>query len=112
MIRTAKVFTLRFYSQRPQRVALGCAHGPSLLETFAAENRATLRGTEGNGGFLAALRTTGFGFRAHRTTAPGRFRALGLAGLAALGLVFESLVGEEHLFAAGKYKLGATLRAL
>jgi hypothetical protein len=40
------------------------------------------------------------------------FGALGFARLATFRLVLESLVGKEHLFASGKDKLGATLRAL
>ncbi|MGB6546124.1 MAG: hypothetical protein WBE97_10935 [Candidatus Acidiferrales bacterium] len=38
--------------------------------------------------------------------------ALGLAVLAPLGLVFETLVGEKHLFAGGENKLGTALAAL
>ena len=40
------------------------------------------------------------------------FGSLCLAGFAPLRLVLKSLVGEKHLFAGGKYKLGATLRTL
>jgi hypothetical protein len=38
--------------------------------------------------------------------------ALRLASLAPLGLVFESLVGEKHLFAGGEDKLSTAFRAL
>ena len=93
----------------------GGTHGAALLEAFAAENRPALRGTEGYRGFLAALRTIGLGFGAHRSITPSAsatFGALGFASLAALGLVLEALVRKKHLFARSKNKLGATLRAL
>jgi hypothetical protein len=83
--------------------------GAALLKAFAAEDGAALRGAERNGGFLAALRTTGLSFRAHRRgSATAAFRALGFAGFTAFRFVFKTLIGEKHLFAAGKYKLGAT----
>ena len=88
---------------------LGCANGTTLLKTFAAKYRPTLRGTEGDGSLLATLRTIGFGFRTHgrgSTTAP--FRALGFTAFTAFRFVLKTLVGEKHLFAAGKNKLGAT----
>jgi hypothetical protein len=94
---------------------LGGAHGAALLETFAAEDRAALGGPERNGGFLAALRARGFGFRADRRSAcasSNALGALGFAGFAALGLVLEAFIGEEHLFAGGENELGATLRTL
>src|SRR5258708_1983069 len=90
------------------------AHGSPLLKTFPAEHRTSLRPPKRNGGFLPALRTTGLGLRTHRAAvgaAARRLRALGLAGLAAFGLVLKALIGEKHLFAGRKYKLGATLRA-
>src|SRR5579864_9442089 len=94
----------------------GSAHSTPLLETFAAEYGATLRGTEGHRRFFAALRTVGLGFGAHRgiaaSPAASAFGALGFASLTALGLVLEALVREKHLFARGKNKLGATLRTL
>src|SRR5258708_26635486 len=101
----------------PKRIArsscLRRAYCPPLLEAFPAEYRAALRRPERHGGLFPALRTTGLGFRAHRAAIASRvFRALGFAGLTPLGLVLEALVGEEHLFATGKNKLGATLRAL
>src|SRR5260221_2175556 len=101
----------------PQKIArsscLRRAHCPPLLKTFPAEYRAALRRPERHGGLFPALRTTGLGFRAHRAAIASRvFRALGFASLAPLGLILEALVGEEHLFATGKNKLGATLRAL
>jgi len=99
--------------RRPDRVDLRRAHGSSLLETFAAKHRASLRRAKRDGGFLSALRTTGLGLRTHRAAvraAARRLRALGLAGLTALGLVLKTLISEKHLFAGRKYKLGATLR--
>src|SRR6266478_4861110 len=44
---------------------LCCAHRPALLEAFPAEDRSPLCGTKGNSGFLPALRTVCFRFRAH-----------------------------------------------
>jgi len=57
-------------------------------------------GPKGHRGFLAALGAIGFGFGTHRrvaaaSTAAAPFRALGLASLAALGLVLEALVREN-----------------
>jgi hypothetical protein len=43
------------------------------------------------------------------TAALGPFR---FAGFAALGFVFESLVGEKHLFAGRKNEFSTTLRTL
>src|SRR6266568_867895 len=53
LLLTFKMLTSSFYLRR--------AHGPPLLEAFPAKNRAPLRGTEGNGGFLPALRAIGLG---------------------------------------------------
>src|SRR5271165_1199268 len=104
---------------RPTKAAKRCvsllgAHSAALLETFAAKDGPALRGAEGHGGFLAALRTAGLGFRAYGrgSAASATFGALGLAGLAALGLILKTFIGEEHLLSAGKDKLGATLRTL
>src|SRR6266850_1661088 len=46
------------------------------------------------------------------SSATAAFGPLRFTGLASLGLVLEALVGEEHLFAAGEYKLRTALRAL
>jgi hypothetical protein len=85
-----------------------------LLEALAAKDRASLRGPEGNSGFLPALRARGLSFRAHLRGAPtsSAFGSFGLAALAPLGLVLESLVGEKHLFAGCKNKLSAALSTL
>ena len=92
----------------------GSAESPPLLEALAAKDGTTLRGAEWDSGFLSALRAGSLGFRAHlrATTASAAFCALGLAGLASLRLVFEALIGEEHLFAGSKNKFSAALRAL
>jgi hypothetical protein len=87
-----------------------------LLEALPAKDRPALRRTERHRSLFPALRTIRFRFGAHRgiasSSAATTFRALGLAGLAALGLVLEALIREKHLFARSKYKLGATLRTL
>src|SRR5258708_16154630 len=97
----------------PEPTALRRGPRAPLLKAFPAEERAGLCRPGRHGGLFPALRTTGLGFRAHRAAIASRvFCALGFAGLAPLGLVLKALVGEEHLFATGKNKLGATLRAL
>jgi hypothetical protein len=63
------------------------------------------------------LRASGFRFRSHRSvsaTAASRtaFSALCFAAFATFGLVLKALVGEKHLLAGSKYKLGAALRTL
>jgi hypothetical protein len=68
-----------------------------------------------NSGFFPALRTSGLGFRSHLgspASASATFGTLRLAGLATLRFVFETLVGEKHLFAGGENKLSAALRTL
>jgi hypothetical protein len=86
------------------------------LEAFPAEHRAPLRRPEGNRCFFAALRAGGLGFRSHlggsSSSASSAFGTLRLACLASFGFVFESFVGEEHLFAGRKNELSTALRAL
>jgi hypothetical protein len=85
------------------------------LEAFPAKHRAPLRWPEGNRCFFSALRAGRLGFRSHlggSASAASAFGTLCFACLASLGFVFESLVGEKHLFAGGKNKLSATLRTL
>ena len=83
--------------------------GLCLLETRAAQHRPALRGTEGDGRFLATRRAMGPRFRSHaRTTV----RTLRLALLAVLGIVFELLVVEEKLLAGGEYEFSAAVVAL
>jgi len=85
-----------------------------LLEAFTAEHRTPLRRAERNSCFLPALRAGCFGFRPLEVIGAWAraLRALGFAVLAPLGLVFEALIGEKHLFAGGKYKFCTALRAL
>jgi hypothetical protein len=95
--------------------ALCCSHGPALLEAFPAKNRPPLCGTEGNCGFLPALRAVGPSFRACRTGVTATASAFGplcFAGFTSLGFVLESLVGEKHLFAGSEYELRPALRTL
>jgi hypothetical protein len=85
-----------------------------MLETFPAIDWTPLRGLEWNCRFFCALRANCFCFYSlsraiGRTTA---CRTVRLACLAPLGLVFETLVGEKHLLARCKNKLGRTFGAL
>jgi hypothetical protein len=92
---------------------LRCAHRPSRLEAFPAKHRTSLRGLKGNGGFFTALRAGSLGFRSYLPApSASSFGPLGFACFAALGFVFETLVGEKHLFASSKNELGATLGTL
>jgi hypothetical protein len=97
----------------------GASGGPFLRKAFAAENGAALCGAEGNSCLLAALRAGGSSFDT-RITAPVAARrrsggedghALGLADLAALGLVLELFVEEEELFPGSKDKVRAAVDA-
>jgi hypothetical protein len=110
-------FTLRVKPANPSPALCRLAHAPPLLKTFAAEHGPSLRRAERNGSFLPALRAGGFGFRPLEAgyAWAGRtwdLRPLGFAVLAPLGLVFEALVGEKHLFAGGEDKLLTAFRAL
>jgi len=98
--------------QIPVKLKLGRAHGPPLLKALAAIHRAPLRRPEWNGRFLSALRAVCFRFRPHRTPTPAAFGSFRLAGFATLRFVLETLVGEKHLFAGGKYELCTTLGTL
>src|SRR5260370_747262 len=55
-----------FISEREISCVLRRAHRSALLETFPAKHRPPLCGTEGDCGFLPALRAIGLCFRAHR----------------------------------------------
>jgi len=90
-----------------------------LRKTFATEDGAALRGAERNCGLLAALGAGGPGLDLaiavvawRRRTGSEHGNALGLAGLAALGLVLELLVVEEKLFPGGEDKVCAAIDAL
>jgi hypothetical protein len=92
-------------------------HGPALLEAFPAIHRAALGWAEGNGGFLAALRAGGTSFRPvaripRGIRARGILSPLGLASLASLGFVPETLLGKKHLLASGENELRPTFAAL
>src|ERR1035437_6709859 len=99
----------RFHSDR-LLAGGGSALGFSAQEALAAVNRASLGRFEGNRGLAAALRALrgGFGFR---KTGSRRTLALGLAGLAPLGLILEILVVEEVLFSRCEYKIRAAIHA-
>jgi hypothetical protein len=88
----------------------GGAGGFAAQEAFAAVNRASLGRFEGNRGFTAALRALrgGFGFG---KTGSRRTGALGLAGLATLGLILEVLVVEEVLFSRCENKIRVAIHA-
>jgi hypothetical protein len=86
------------------------------LEAFPAKDRASLCRPEGNRCFFAALRAGCLGFRTHlggsAAASSAAFGTLRLACLTSLGFVFESFVGEKHLFASRENELSAALRAL
>jgi len=95
------------------RTGLGTAHSTPLLKTFAAIDGTPLGGFEGNCCFFSALRANGFGFdslNADRTCAVALSAAC-FAGFAPFGLVLKALIGEKHLLAGSKNKLGAAFRA-
>src|SRR6476646_585173 len=84
------------------------------LETFPAEHRASLCGTEGHGRFFSARRAVGGGFNPFAADRGARRRAgrtLSLARLASFRLVLEILVGEEQLLAGSPDELGAAVYA-
>ena len=88
----------------------GCTGCFAAQETFAAVNRTPLCRFERHRSLPAALGTFchGLGFR---KTGSGRALALGLAGLAALGFIFEILVVEEVLFSRCEYEIRAAIDA-
>src|SRR5713226_4842157 len=96
--------------------ALRRAHRPALLEAFPAKHRPPLCGTEGNCGFLPALRAVCLRFRTHRRgvnpATAAALGPLGLATFAALLFVLESLVGKKHLLAGSKNEFSTALRTL
>jgi hypothetical protein len=88
------------------------------LEALAAEHRPSLSGLEGYRGLDTALRAFGARLCA-RETSRNRTRArthphagtLGLARLAALGVVLELFVEEKELFAGSEDELSTTISA-
>ena len=107
--------------------APSATHGPAmrsgggggllLREAFAAEDGAVLRGAEGDRSLLATLGTGGSSFDASVVVGIAwsgggeHGHALGLTGLAALGLVLELFVEEKELFPGGKNEVGAAVDA-
>ncbi|HEY0701491.1 MAG TPA: hypothetical protein VGD60_01880 [Candidatus Acidoferrales bacterium] len=84
-----------------------------VLKTFPAIHRTPLRRLERNGSFLSALRANRLRFHSLCRSAGGgpARRAVCLACFTPLGLVLKTLVGEEHLLARSKNKLGRTFGA-
>jgi hypothetical protein len=71
-----------------------------------------LCGLEGHGGVLPTLRAGRFGFGTlKRGTLARAISTLGFAGLAPLGFILETLIGEKHLLAGGEDKFCITFRA-
>ena len=89
-----------------------------MREAFAAKDGTALRGAEGHGGVLAALRAGGAGFDARIVISVPRSygsrehgNALGLAGFAALRLVLKLFVVEKQLFPGGEDEFRAAIDA-
>jgi hypothetical protein len=104
-----KNLTLGLLSRRRRRTCRS-----PVLETFPAIDRAPLRRLERNCRFLRALRADCLGLHSlcrtcGRTASRGSIR---FTCFAPLGFVFETLVGEKHLLARRKNKLGRTFGAL
>ncbi len=94
------------------------SHRSSRLEALPAKHGPPLRWPKRNRSLFSALRARCLRFCSHRgcistAAAPAStLRAFGLAALAALRFVLESFIGEKHLFASCKYKLGTAFRTL
>jgi hypothetical protein len=89
-----------------------------LREALTAEDGAALCGSEGDGGFLAALGAGGSSFHARkvvRVAHAGRGGkdgdALRLTSLTAFGLVLELFVAEKQLFPGGEDKVSTAVDA-
>jgi len=74
------------------------------LETLAAINRPALGGLKGHRSLLSALRARRARFSALIALAGKHLIPLRFAGLTALRLVLEALVGKEELLAYGEHK--------
>jgi hypothetical protein len=92
----------------------GRARRSPVLKTFAAIDGTPLRRLERNGRFFCALRANRFGFHSLCCAARGTTarRAVCFARFTPFGLVLEALIGEKHLLARCKNKLGRTFGAL
>jgi len=99
------------------RGGLNRRHHPPLLEAFPAENGSPLGRAEGYGGLFVTTRTDRAGFdlvvdgRGGLPVAAKQGCALGLAELAAFGLVLELLVVEEQLLTGCEHKVIPTIDA-
>src|SRR5437016_2547341 len=85
------------------------------LEAFAAVDRASLRGLEGDGGLLAAVGAHRLGLYLLVAVAGAdaeRLRAFSFAGLAALRFILELFIVEEQLFSGRKNKIRTAVHAL
>jgi hypothetical protein len=87
-----------------------------LLETFTAQYRPTLRRTEWNCGFFAALRAgcarLSFAVRLPMRPGSDHGNALGLAVLAAFRLVLKLFVVEKQLLSGCEHEIRATIHTL
>lgn len=86
-----------------------------MLETLAAENRATLRRSERNRSFLATARTYSASFHlrwCRRLRHPGCLPPLCLATLATFRLILELLVMEKQLFPCRENEIFTAVNAL
>jgi len=104
-----------FLTSNLQLLKLRCAYCSPLLEAFPAKHRPPLRGPEGNGGFLPALRAIGLRFRAGLHGVPAASATLCpfcLASFTSLWFVLESLVGKKHLLAGSEHELRTTFGTL
>ena len=98
---------------------LGGCRGSSRLEAFAAEDGATLRRAEGNGGLLPATRARGLSLnlgvtvsRSLRRNRPENGYALALAGLASFRFVLELLIVKEKLFPGSENEVTSGVNTL
>jgi hypothetical protein len=101
---------IRLYTIYFLTISSRCHRCLAAEEALAAKYRTTLSGFERNCGFPTALRTGGKGF-GFATSCGRSALALGLAGLAALWLVFEVLIPEEVLFPRCEYELCSAIDA-